>query len=147
MPADVYAFCAECKFVSMPVAGASMGTVKMPLFKIAELTEYSSLCRASLNVDMIKDSVYSDLKKDRSAQYEKQTPGTSNFPCDYPEEYYKILTAESKVVAAAPRTGQPRVQWVKTTIVTRHSIDGYTYMLPATYTLGTPACTAGNSSV
>ena len=114
MPADVYAFCAECKFVSMPIVGASIGAVKKtPLFKMAELTEYSGLRRASLNVDLIKDSVYSDLKKDRSAQYEKQTPGTSNFPRDYAEEYYKMLTAESKVLAAAPKTGQPRVQWVK----------------------------------
>ena len=115
MSSDVYAYCSDTQQQVMPILGTSAGIAKprRPIVSTEQLSEYPC-SRLIANVDLIKDAVYTDLRKDRTQPFDKQQPFTCNFPCDYPSDYYKQLTAESKVTEPSPKTRQPKVKWIKT---------------------------------
>jgi phage terminase large subunit GpA-like protein len=103
----VYSFCNQDGMIAIPIAGKQKPVKNSLVKEFSEFPTKSGSIGFHITVDIYKDRCASALKNtDRTAMSIDQLPGQFNFPSDYPERFFKELTAERKVAVKDRSTGQ-----------------------------------------
>lgn len=141
----VYDFCSH--FGGQGVL-ASQGADRPQKGKVYALypVKGTNASRVDLNVDFLKQEVYSSLGKIRMSDTAPFPPGYCHFSADYTEHYFKMLTAEERVPEKNRKTGF--VRWVWKKIRERNeALDCRVYALGAVYLLASTLSNQPDGSI
>ena len=135
----VYSFCSSMNGV-FPVQGQpgkATARWKVP-FKQMDVVSHN-IVRYDLNVDILKDQVYANLK--RSLHDDGTYPSSfCFFPYDYPEKFFRMLCSEEKVWET-DKYGNKRAIWKKPTASRRNEfLDCRVYATAALYAYAYDVC-------
>ena len=108
---DVIRYCQECEYMARPIIGRAATEKWRSAIKI-DILEESQTERYQINVDYLKDMIYSNLTKDSTLPYPNQKDWTLNHPKNYDIEYYRQLTSERKEVQVQA-TGNRVIRYIK----------------------------------
>lgn len=142
---SVYAFCAG--FGGNGVL-ASQGADRPSKGKVFALypVKGTNANRVDLNVDFLKQEVYSSLNKIRMSDAVPFPPGYCHFSLDYNEHYFKMLTAEERVPEKVKKTGFVRYVWKKVR-ERNEALDCRVYALGAVYLLASTMSNQADGSI
>jgi phage terminase large subunit GpA-like protein len=132
----VNSFCAEMTKV-FPIMGAYGHRKWKKIFQTYPLA--GNLIRYDLFVDALKDIFYTQLKKGED-ESGKLPPGYCSFPKNYDKFYYRMLTAEEKIIETN-KFGRATIRWSKPKDRRNESLDCRVYALAAVYALADNICT------
>lgn len=127
----VNTFCDKFMSGVYPIQGVnylSYGEV----FRVHKTKSHNNLNRFDLSTDTLKDEIYGYLKRDLNA--DGSTPiGFCNFPEEYTEQYFKMLTAEEKREQKNKITGKLKYSYFLPNKARNEALDCRVYNLAAVY--------------
>jgi phage terminase large subunit GpA-like protein len=124
---QVYGFCESYAGGVMPVMSEPTNNQGRNIFAIRQVAGYATQ-RVNIQSGQLKSELYGYLGREPS-----ETPpmGFCGFPQDYPEEYFKQLTAES-LVQTKLRSGAVKFEWKKSR-ERNEALDCRIYAMAALY--------------
>ena len=125
---QAYQFCEQFIGGVMPCMGEPINSQGRNIFAIRQVPGYATQ-RVNLQTGQLKSELYGYLQRDAS---EEMIPaGFCQFPQDYPEEYFKQLTAES-LHHTKLKSGATKFEWKKSR-ERNEALDCRVYALAALY--------------
>jgi phage terminase large subunit GpA-like protein len=127
---QVYQFCETFASGVYPVMSEPFNSQGKNIFTIRDVPGYATK-RVNIQSGQLKSELYGYLIREISG--EESPVGASHFPQDYPEEYFKQLTAES-LVQTKMKSGAVKFEWKKSR-ERNEALDCRVYALAALYVL------------
>jgi phage terminase large subunit GpA-like protein len=124
---QVYQFCEQFASGVYPVMSEPFNSTGKNIFNIRAVPGYATQ-RVNIQSGQLKSELYGYLSREPS---DTPSPGWCQFPQDYPEEFYKQLTAES-LVQSKLRSGATKFEWKKSR-ERNEALDCRIYALAALY--------------
>lgn len=132
----VQEFCGRLKNV-YPIMGVSGWRKWKNVYQAYKLT--NGLTRYDLCVDELKDTVYNQLKRGIRDDNEKLPPGYCSFPINYDKFFYRMLTAEEKIIDTN-KDGRAVIRWSIPKDRRNEALDCRVYALAAVYVYASIIC-------
>lgn len=104
-PDIVYRFCAEYTLGVYPIAGRDLPPKTANIREFSEFESKLGTIAYHITVTIYKDRLAAALRREWNG-IDLQPEGHPNFPQDYPDQFFKELTAEQKREKINPTTGQ-----------------------------------------
>lgn len=101
----VYRFCSDYETGVFPIAGRDLPVKSAALREFSEFTSKLGTRAFNVTVSIYKDRLAAALRREWDG-VRHQPAGHPNFPQDYPETFFKQLTAETKREKIDSRTGK-----------------------------------------
>jgi phage terminase large subunit GpA-like protein len=125
---QAYQFCEQFISGVMPSMGEPINSQGRNIFAIRQVPGYATQ-RVNLQTGQLKSELYGYLQRD--AKDDATPVGYCQFPQDYPEEYFKQLTAES-LHHVKLKSGATKFEWKKSR-ERNEALDCRVYALAALY--------------
>lgn len=127
----VNTFCDQFMEGVYPIKGVSY-LMHGEIFRLHEAKSHNNLHRFDLSTDVLKDELYSYLKRDIST--DGTIPiGYCHFPLIYNEHFFKMLTAEEKRAKKSLQTGHIKYTYYLPHQTRNEALDCRVYNLAAVY--------------
>ena len=135
----VYEFCAKFSSGVYPIMGEGRSKYKRKNVITPRKVLEHNITRYDLNTDMLKDELASYLRKEQSIGKGSFPAGYCHFPQDYPDEYFKQLTAEDKILKTDTH-GNKYYIWLNRKNRANEALDTRCYNLAALYLFASLVC-------
>lgn len=135
----VYAFCGDYSAGVFPVMGRDAPIKSAQVVEFAEYRTKAGTTAFNVTSTIYKDRLSAALRRERVGP--RQPEGCLNFPSDFPDEFFKELTAESRREKINPSTGQREgFIWHRTPGKANHAWDLAVYNTAALEVVAFDTC-------
>lgn len=128
---QVYQWCERFEAGVYPCMGEARQSRGRRVARITDVAGYQ-VQRVDLNTDFLKLELYGYLRKGPPEHGELYPPGYCHFPAEYPERYFRMLTAEQRMKETT-RTGVVRYVWHLPSGRRNEALDARVYAMGALY--------------